>query len=1120
MLENSKTDRILITDFNEKITRVFMAKMGDSTGRALEVQITDGGEIVDTSGCSVNLIWSHESGNHKGIEPFTAVDETTGLYRLSYPNTMLNHAGMLKAFVQVVKGGEIVNTLDIRIYVEGDNGVYGDTEVSDLYATFKEMMSQFGAMLESSGLRIMGKYDSMEALEEAVTEPVLGDGYLVNGHLIVWLGDQGWYDAGQVQGVKGDAATVKVGSVTSGDTASVTNSGTENDAVFDFVLPKGDKGDTGEKGDTGATGPQGDTGPQGEKGDPFTYADFTAEQLAALKGEKGDKGDRGDTGAQGAAGTIKVGTVETLPAGSQAEVTNSGTDQNAVFNFKIPQGEQGSLGDLSATAPISYSNNTISLQAGTSGQVLMTDGDGAAWADPPESLPAGGTAGQVLTKTDDGAEWADAADPEGYLRLTGGTLTGNVAVDTKDAEPNVTLKRTVDSAACELTARIDSEAKAGLRYKVGADTVNELILEQTKTRLLKPLDPASGGVPTGGTAGQVLTQGASGAAWADLPEVVAPTADELREIMNAPAVQSSGSGVVLKTPDATEVATLAIEGGGTGATTSEAARANLNAAALEHAHEMADVTGLSEAIAGKISNPEGGAAGQVLTKTADGTEWADAETPEIPELKQMAGVIYPYGGTELPDGFLWCDGSAVSRTEYAQLFAAIGTTYGEGDGSTTFNVPDLAGRVGVGKSTKYAMGAKGGEETHTITVNEMPAHGHSVRLNNSQGGYDKITTSGPFAVWETGVYWSEAERGFNDSLFQYSRGLGATDTGGGEAHNNMQPYTVVNYIISTGDAPVDVRDVVQSIQTLPLGVEYGGTGAANAKDAAASLKVPTLGERIDIPANADLDDYTEIGSYSCERTADAVTVSNRPSNSLNFAFKLDVEDSLGSGGAYYRRQIYADYKEAVEMRRESQDGGATWSEWEPVGGYASGVMTNNAIPIPNGADLDDYKTLGVYHTVSAAMTNSLVNCPASGNAIMLSVYKLYGRSSANTLQEVFNKFTGDRFIRSTNDDGSWRDWYAYYGYATSAKNARNKMGIYSGVFTFGSGSAYAAFKKTVSVGVNCTNAAVFIEEVTAVSDPSQVCSQLCVTDRSSTGFTIQGMAGKGGNVSIAWLAIV
>ena len=106
--------------------------------------------------------------------------------------------------------------------------------------------------------------------------------------------------------------------------------------------PKGDKGDTGpqgEKGDTGATGPQGDTGPQGpqgEKGDAFTYADFTAEQLAALKGEKGDtgpqgpKGDTGDTGPQGPKGDTGA-QGETGPQGPKGDTGAAGADGKSAY---------------------------------------------------------------------------------------------------------------------------------------------------------------------------------------------------------------------------------------------------------------------------------------------------------------------------------------------------------------------------------------------------------------------------------------------------------------------------------------------------------------------------------------------------------------------------------------------------------------------------------------------------------------------------------------------------------------------------------------------------------------------------------------------------------------------
>lgn len=197
----------------------------------------------------------------------------------------------------------------------------------------------------------------------------------------------------------------------------------------------------------------------------------------------------------------------------------------------------------------------------------------------------------------------------------------------------------------------------------------------------------------------------------------------------------------------------------------------------------------------------------------------------IKNIKFKAGFIYPLATSVVPEGFLLCDGKAYLRNEYPELFDAIGTIYGSGNGSTTFNVPNLQTRVPVGKGEGYELGDVGGEATHTLTVNEMPSHSHATAKNgiltNGQG-----TEFGQYATYQSegsitaGKYWT-AE---------------TLKTGSSQSHNNMQPYTVVNYIIATGkNTSVSVQDIITGVHTLPLGVEYGGTGATNTEDALNNL---------------------------------------------------------------------------------------------------------------------------------------------------------------------------------------------------------------------------------------------------------------------------------------------
>jgi len=157
-----------------------------------------------------------------------------------------------------------------------------------------------------------------------------------------------------------------------------------------------------------------------------------------------------------------------------------------------------------------------------------------------------------------------------------------------------------------------------------------------------------------------------------------------------------------------------------------------------------------------------------------------------------AGLVTLYGGTAAPLGWQICDGSAVSRINFPELFAKIGTTYGAGDGSTTFNVPDFRGRVGVGldsTQTEFnALGKLGGEKTHVLTIDELPNHSHTVL---GYAGKDDENFTG-------NVGRLNAADTYGQNNTTYDKPTGAV--GGGAAHNNLQPYTTINYIISLGVA--------------------------------------------------------------------------------------------------------------------------------------------------------------------------------------------------------------------------------------------------------------------------------------------------------------------------------
>jgi microcystin-dependent protein len=156
--------------------------------------------------------------------------------------------------------------------------------------------------------------------------------------------------------------------------------------------------------------------------------------------------------------------------------------------------------------------------------------------------------------------------------------------------------------------------------------------------------------------------------------------------------------------------------------------------------------------------------------------------------------IRMFAGNFAPRGWAFCQGQILSIAQNTALFALIGTTYG-GNGQTTFALPDLRGRVPVGPGLgpglpNVDLGQMSGEATHTLISTEMPAHTHSANA---------VASGGNSGTPGTGVVWAGSTA--RDSIYSSGapnttlQGAAIGQAGGSQPHNNMQPYTGINYII-------------------------------------------------------------------------------------------------------------------------------------------------------------------------------------------------------------------------------------------------------------------------------------------------------------------------------------
>ena len=192
--------------------------------------------------------------------------------------------------------------------------------------------------------------------------------------------------------------------------------------------------------------------------------------------------------------------------------------------------------------------------------------------------------------------------------------------------------------------------------------------------------------------------------------------------------------------------------------------------------------------------------GKLDLKADKETTYTKEEVDKLVDNPTITGDTFPIGaitlwsGTTTPQNWLLCDGREVSRETYSELFAAIGTMWGAGDGSTSFNLPSYTDKFPLGAGGDVDLAETGGEKEHTLTVDEMPAHHHDMYSPGYASATNQVVTTQK-----------------NDPV---ARNYPITsDTGGGQPHNNMPPYAGSYYIIKAKQSAGVIANVVDTLES-------------------------------------------------------------------------------------------------------------------------------------------------------------------------------------------------------------------------------------------------------------------------------------------------------------------